>query len=123
MVDNNSGKDDTSKAKDSDKAGTFSDNLLRLVEEQDKDGNLSYCVECCKTGDLLYSSNSKPQAFSFAEGYRARDNSDDTSKTPKAKADDKGAGDKGAGDKGDDKASKPAQNVDPAKVQRQRKVV
>jgi hypothetical protein len=64
----------------------------------------SYCVECCKTGDLLYSSNSKPQAFSFAEGYRARDNGDDTPKTAKTKAE----------EGNDDKTAKPTQNVDPA---------
>ena len=111
MVDNNN-------AKDADKAGTYSDTILRLVEEHDKDGNLSYCVECCKTGDLLYSSNSKPQAYSFAEGYRARDNSDDTPKTPKPKSDDNNAS--------DDKVKsndKPTQTIDPAKVQRKRALI
>ena len=120
MVDSNNGNANTNKDKDISKAGTYSDDLLRLVEEHDKDGNLSYCVECCKTGDLLYSSNSKPQAFSFAEGYRARDNSDDTPKTPKAKADDNNGNDASEGD-GD--KSKPTQTIDPAKVQRKRAVI
>jgi hypothetical protein len=117
MVDTNNANKDASNGHDIKKAGTYSDNLLRLVEEQDKDGNLSYCVECCKTGDLLYSSNSKPQAYSFAEGYRARDNSDDAPKTPKPKS-----ADNNAPDSPDDKA-KPTQTIDPAKVQRKRVVI
>jgi hypothetical protein len=85
------------------------------VEEDDGKGNVCYCVECVKTDELLYSSHSKPQAFSFCEGYRARDNSDAAPKARKPKADDNIAGDNS------DK-SKSAQTVDPAKVQRQRKV-
>jgi hypothetical protein len=119
MVDSNNDKSDTSKNKDAGKAGTYSDDPLRLVEEQDKDGNLSYCVECCKTGDLLYSSNSKPQAFSFAEGYRARDNGDDI-KPRKPKADDNNGND---GSEGDGDKSKPTQTADPSKVQRKRAVI
>jgi hypothetical protein len=114
MVDSNNNKDADNKGNDAGKAGTYSDNLVRIIEEQDKDGNLSYCVECCKSGDLLYSSNSKPQAFSFAEGYRARDNGDDTPKPPKTKD--------GDNNPPDDK-SKPIQTVDPAKVQRKRSVI
>jgi hypothetical protein len=119
MADSNNANKDTNKPNDVSKAGTYSDDLLRLVEEQDKDGNLSYCVECCKSGDLLYSSNSKPQAYSFAEGYRARDNGDDTPKTPKPKGDDNNPPDDKA--KPDDKAN--LQVVDPAKVQRKRAVI
>jgi hypothetical protein len=119
MVDNNSGNKDMNKGKDVSKAGTYSDDLLRLVEETDKEGGLSYCVECCKTGDLLYSSNSKPQAYSFAEGYRARDNGDET-KPRKPKAgdanDDKGGND----DKAGNNSNQPS--IDPSKVARQRKV-
>jgi hypothetical protein len=117
MVDSNNVNKDTNKPNDINKAGTYSDDLLRLVEEQDKGGNLSYCVECCKTGDLLYSSNSKPQAYSFAEGYRARDNSDDTPKTPKPEADDNNP------PEGPDDKAKPTQTIDPAKVQRKRAVI
>jgi hypothetical protein len=109
---------DANKGKAADKAGTYSDDILRLVEETDKDGNVSYCVECCKTGDLLYSSNSTPQAYSFAEGYRARDNSDDTPNTPKTKANDNNPPDDKA--KSEDK---PAQTIDPAKVQRKRALI
>jgi hypothetical protein len=118
MADINDGnnKDDVKViTKDIDKAGTYSDNLLRLVEETGKDG-VSYVVECCKTGDLLYSSHSKPQAFSFAEGYRARDETVDT-KPAKAKDDDATGGD----DNKDGKA-KTGPTIDPAKVARQRKV-
>lgn len=118
MVDSNNENKDTNKPNDISKAGTYSDDLLRLVEEQDKDGALSYCVECCKTGDLLYSSNSKPQAYSFAEGYRARDNSDDMPKTPKPKSDDNNASDDEV--KSNDK---PTQTIDPAKVQRKRALI
>jgi hypothetical protein len=117
MVDSNNGKDDTNKGKLADKPGAYSDDILRLVEETDKDGALSYCVECCKTGDLLYSSNSKPQAYSYCEGYRARNNSDDT-KPPKPKA---GNNDKGDNDdKGGNNSNSPS--IDPSKVARQRKV-
>jgi hypothetical protein len=118
MVDSNNADKDANKPNDINKAGTYSDNLLRLVEEQDKDGALSYCVECCKTGGLLYSSNSKPQAYSFAEGYRARDNSDDTPKMPKPKSDENNASDDKA--KSNDKST---QTTDPAKVQRKRAVI
>jgi hypothetical protein len=118
MADSNNTNKDANKSNDVSKAGTYSDDLLRLVEETDKGGNVSYCVECCKTGDLLYSSNSKPQAFSFAEGYRARDNSDDTPKTPKRKGADNNPPDDKA--KSEDK---PAQTIDPAKVQRKRAVI
>jgi hypothetical protein len=68
----------------------YSDGLLRLVEETDKDGAISYCVECCKTGDLLYSSTSKPQAYSYCEGYRARDANDDTPPASEKPANDSG---------------------------------
>ena len=99
-----------------DKAGTYSDNLVRLVEEQDKDGNVCYCVECAQNNDLLYSSNSKPQAFSFAEGYRARDG--ERASKPKAYDNNGHDGSDGDGDK-----SKPAQTIDPYKVQRKRAVI
>jgi hypothetical protein len=67
MVGSNNGNKDMNKGNDADKAGTYSDGLIRLVEEQDKDGNVCYCIECATTGDLLYSSASKPQAYSFCE--------------------------------------------------------
>jgi hypothetical protein len=77
---------DSNNGSEGDKAGHYSDGLLRLVEETDKDGAICYCVECIKIGDLLYSSNSKPQAFSYCEGYRARDaNGDNTPKPDKTK--------------------------------------
>jgi hypothetical protein len=117
MADSNSGSPSTGSGQVGDKAqGQYSDGLLRLVEETDKEGAICYCVECCKTGDLLYSSNSKPQAFSFAEGYRARDG--EGASTPrKPKADDSN------GDNTNDDKAKPTQNVDPAKVQRKRAVI
>ena len=87
---------------------------MRLIEETDKDGGVCYCVECVAAGDLLYYSNSKPQAFSFCEGYRARDDSEGACKERKPKADDDNS-------PPDDKA-KPTQSVDPAKVQRKRMV-
>jgi hypothetical protein len=46
MVDNNSGND-----RGGDRQ--YSDSLLKLVEETDKDGAISYLVECARTGDLL----------------------------------------------------------------------
>jgi hypothetical protein len=54
MVDNNSANDDTNNAKDGDKTCKYYDGLLRLIEEKDKDGGISHCVECATTGDLLY---------------------------------------------------------------------
>jgi hypothetical protein len=112
MTDNN-GNADTNKAKDGDKAGGHSDDLLRLVEETDKDGGISYCVECSKSGDLLYSSNSKPQAYSYCEGYRARDEAGDTP-SDKVKAD--------GNSQPDSKVNTP-KSIDPAKVQRKRMVI
>lgn len=108
MADNNSANDD--------KAGNYSDNLLRLVEETDKDGNISYCVECVKTGDLLYSSNSKPQAFSYCEGYRAA-NGEGGSK-PRMPKDNSDKRDNG--DNSDKSATPPA--IDPSTVKRKRMV-
>ena len=105
MADNNGNAGTTAMAGN----GGYSDGLLKLVEETNKDGAISYCVECAKSGDLLYSSNSEPQVYSFCEGYRARDtNGDDVSKPDKAKADDN---------------SPSTQSVDPAKVQRKRAVI
>jgi hypothetical protein len=115
MADNNGNADTTATpgSQSGGRNGGYSDGLLKLVEETDKDGGISYCVECATTGDLLYSSNSKPQAYSFCEGYRARDtNADDTSKADKAKDD----------NPPDDKA-KPTHFIDPAKVQRKRAVI
>jgi hypothetical protein len=95
---------------DKDAGGNYSDGLVRLVEETDKDGGICYCVESVATGDLLYSSNSKPQAYSFCEGYRARDQAGDTP-SDKAKADDTtGSPDRSPG-------------IEPAKVQRKRAVI
>jgi hypothetical protein len=94
--------------------GGYSDGLLKLVEETDKDGAVSYCVECAKTGDLLYSSNSKPQAYSFCEGYRARDANDGGSSTPGSQS--------GGTDKSKDDKSNSSKTVEPAKVQRKRMV-
>jgi hypothetical protein len=113
MVDNNSANDDTNNAKDGDKTCKYYDGLLRLVEEKDKDGGINHCVECATTGDLLYSSNSKPQAYSFCEGYRARDEAGDTP-SGKAKADDNSQ---------TDSTAKPTKTVDPANVQRKRMVL
>jgi hypothetical protein len=117
MVDSNNGNDDTSKNKDADKVGKLSDGLLRLVEEDDGKGNVCYCVECVATDELLYSSHSKPQAFSYVEGYRARDANDDNAKPRKPKADDN------SGNDGNDDKPKPTHDVDPAKVQRKRAVI
>jgi hypothetical protein len=107
MADSNSGSGSDDKTQ-----GQYSDSLLRLVEETDKDGAISYCVECCKTGDLLYSSTSKPQAYSYCEGYRARDANDMEDNAPKAD-------DKGKAKAGDDKTAK----VEPAKTQRKRMLI
>jgi hypothetical protein len=96
--------------------GGYSDSLVKLVEETDKDGAISYCVECAKTGDLLYSSNSKPQAYSFCEGYRARDTNGDDTPKPKLGASKTTGGN-------DDTPTAPAQTVDPAKVQRKRMLI
>jgi hypothetical protein len=124
MVDSNSGNDDTSNGKarspnndprNADKVGKLSDGLLRLVEEDDGKGNVCYCVETFDGDELVYSSISKAQAFSFCEGYRAA-NGDAASKPRKPKAADNG--DKG--DNGDKSATPPA--IDPNKVKRQRKV-
>jgi hypothetical protein len=112
MADNKDNADTTAKAGN----GGYSDGLVKLVEETDKDGAISYCVECAKTGDLLYSSNSKPQAYSFCEGYRARDANDDKHST-KGKAKD----DKTKDDSGNAGNSTP-QAVDPTPVKRKRMV-
>ena len=113
MVDSNNGNDDTSKGKDADKVGKLSDGLLRLVDETDKDGNICYCVETVAGDELVYSSISKAQAFSFCEGYRAVDSKGDT-KSRKPKADDNN-------DNGDKSAT--PKTVDPAKVQRKRMAI
>ena len=105
MADNNNGNNDPSKNNDADKVGKLSDGLLRLVEETDKDGNICYCVETVDGDELVYSSVSKAQAFSFCEGYRAAEGKGDT-KTSMPKADDNGDN-----NPSDDK-SKPAQTVD-----------
>jgi hypothetical protein len=106
MVDNNNGND-------GDKVGKLSDGLLRLVEETDKDGNICYCVETVDGDELVYSSVSKAQAFSFCEGYRAAEGKG-TAKPRKPKEN---------GDNGDngDKPN-PLKTVDPVKVQRKRMV-
>jgi hypothetical protein len=116
MVDSNNGNDDTNKGKDADKVGKLSDGLLRLVEEDDGKGNVCYCVESVSNDELLYSSHSKPQAFSYCEGYRAA-NGEGGSKPRKPKADDNS-------DNGEnsDKSATP-KTVDPAKVQRKRMAI
>jgi hypothetical protein len=65
MVDSNDGNNTDNKGKDVDKVGKLSDGLLRLVEEDDGKGNVCYCVESVSNDELLYSSHSKPQAFSY----------------------------------------------------------
>jgi hypothetical protein len=112
MVDSNNSNNAENKGSTVDKPGTYSDNLVKLIEETDKDGNICYCVECATTGDLLYSCNSKPQAFSFAEGYRARDNSEPP-KTPKPKP-------KEDDNNPPEDKSKPTQVIDPVKARRKR---
>ena len=71
MVDSNDGNNTDNNGKDVDKVGKLYDGLLRLVEEDDDKGNVCYCVESVSNDELLYSSHSKPQAFSYCEGYRA----------------------------------------------------
>jgi hypothetical protein len=112
MVDNNNDNNEPSKGNDADKVGKLSDGSLRLVEETDKDGNICYCVETVDGDELLYSSVSKAQAFSFCEGYRVADGKGDT-KSHKPKTDNNN-------DSGDKSATPPA--IDPSKVKRQRKV-
>jgi hypothetical protein len=78
MIDSNNGNDsgnkgnnaDGNKGKGNDPVGKLSDGLLRLVEEDDGKGNVSYSVETVNGDELVYSSISKAQAFSFCEGYR-----------------------------------------------------
>ena len=111
MVDSNK----ENKGNDADKVGKLSDGLLRLVEEDDGKGNICYCVETVDGNELVYSSVSKAQAFSFCEGYRAADAKGDT-KTRKPKADDS------PDDKSDDKSGTNPPDIDPSKVKRQRKV-
>jgi hypothetical protein len=109
MVDGNNGIDsgnkgngEANKGKANDNVGKLSDGLLRLVEEDDGKGNICYCVETVDGDELVYSSVSKAQAFSFCEGYRAADGKGDT-KPRKPKADDSGdnrdSGGKGGNDK------------------------
>ena len=120
MVDNNNGNDGTSKNKDTrsgasasaDQVGKLSDGLLRLVEETDKDGNICYCVETVDGDELLYSSVSKAQAFSFCEGYRAAE-AKDISKSRKPKKNDD--------NNNSDKSTTPPA-IDPSKVKRKRMV-
>jgi hypothetical protein len=76
VVDSNNGNDtgnkgnnaDGNKGKENDTVGKLSDGLLRLVEEDDGKGNVCYCVEAVSDNELVYSSVSKAQAFSFCEG-------------------------------------------------------
>jgi hypothetical protein len=110
---------DSNNGSEGDKAGQYADGLLKLVEETDKAGGISYCVECAKTGDLLYSSNSKPQAYSFCEGYRARDEAGDT-KASKSKVDDSSPPEDKAKPTGSPDRSP---GIDPVKVQRKRAVI
>jgi hypothetical protein len=120
MVDSNNGNDTGDKNKDTrsgasasaDKVGKLSDGLLRLVEETDDKGNISYCFETVDDDSLVYSSLSKAQAFSFCEGYRAAEGKD-ISKSRKPKENDDN-------NNSDKSATPPA--IDPSKVKRQRKV-
>jgi len=100
-----------------DKVGKLSDGLLRLVEETDADGHITYNVETVDGDELVYSSVSKAHAFSFCEGYRCCDGKGDT-KTRKPKADDKAVKE----DSDDKGGNNNAPVVDPAKVQRKRMV-
>jgi hypothetical protein len=124
MVDSNNGNDDKSKGKESDTnkgkahdaVGKLSDGLLRLVEEDDGKGNISYCVETVDGDELVYSSVSKAQAFSFCEGYREAEGKG-TAKVRKPKADD------ATDDRSDDESGSNPPVVDPAKIKRERKLI
>ena len=109
-ADGNKGNTDGNKGKDNDTAGKLSDGLLRLVEEDDGKGNVSYSVETVSDDELVYSSISKAQAFSFVEGYRAA-NGKGEAKPRKPKED----------DASDDKSGTPPA-IDPAKAKRKRSV-
>jgi hypothetical protein len=118
MVDSNNGNDagnkgkaDGNKDKETDTVGALSDGLLRLVEEDDGKGNVSYSVETVSDDELVYSSVSKAQAFSFVEGYRAA-NGKGEAKTRKPKED----------DASNDKSGTPAP-IDPSKIKRKRSVL
>ena len=115
MVDSNDGNNTHNNGKDVDKVGKLYDGLLRLVEEDDDKSNVFYCVEIVSNDELLYSSHSKPQAFSYCEGYRAA-NGEGATKPRKAK-DGSSPDDSWPEDK-----SNPPKTVDPAKVQRKRMV-
>jgi hypothetical protein len=119
MVDSDNGNDDTKKGKDGDRVGKLSDGLLRLVEEDDGRGNVCYCVELVATDELLYSSISKAQAFSFCEGYRAANGegaSNPWNKSGERKPKENGDN----GDNGNKSVTPPA--IDPSTVKRKRMV-
>jgi hypothetical protein len=125
MVDSNNGKhtgNDASKNKDktnSDNVGKLSDGFLRLVEEDDGKGNICYCVESVSDDELLYSSISKAQAFSFCEGYRAANGegaSNPWNKSGERKPKENGDN----GDNGNKSVTPPA--IDPSTVKRKRMV-
>jgi hypothetical protein len=119
MVDSNNRNDSGNKGKGNDPFGNLSDGLLRLVEEDDGKGNVSYSVETVNGDELVYSSISKAQAFSFCEGYRAA-NGEGASKPrkPKENGDNGDNGDKG--DKGGKSDTPPA--IDANTVKRKRMV-
>jgi hypothetical protein len=116
MVDSNNRNDSGNKGKGNDPVGNLSDGLLRLVEEDDGKGNVSYSVETVNGDELVYSSISKAQAFSFCEGYRAA-NGEGASKPRKPK-ENSDNGDNG--DKGGKSDTPPA--IDPNTVKRKRMV-
>lgn len=114
--DGNKGKADGNKDKETDTVGRLSDGLLRLVEEDDGKGNVSYSVETVSDDELVYSSISKAQAFSFVKGYRAANGRGETKpRKPKENSDN---GDNG--DKGGKSDTPPA--IDPNTVKRKRMV-
>jgi hypothetical protein len=113
MVYSNDGNNTDNNGKDVDKVGKLYNGLLCLLEEDDEKGNVCYCVESVSNDELLYSSHSKPQAFSYCEGYRAA-NGEGATKPRKAK-DGSSPDDSSPEDK-----SNPPKTVDPAKVQRKR---
>jgi hypothetical protein len=127
MVDSNNGNAsgnkgnnaDGNKGNGNDPVGKLSDGLLRLVEEDDGKGNVSYSVETVNGDELVYSSISKAQAFSFCEGYRAA-NGEGASKPHKPKENSHNGDNGDNGDKGGKSDTPPA--IDPNTVKRKRMV-
>jgi hypothetical protein len=123
MVDSNSNRNenDPNKGKDKDKhadtAAKLSDDLLRLVEEDDGKVSVSYSVESVSDDELIYSSVSKAQAFSFVEGYRAANGKgEDRPRKPR----ENGTRSEASASDSDKSGTPPA--IDPSKTKRKRVV-